>query len=204
MHRIHENEEFSPAVEKTIEEIERRTDAEIIVVVGEQSDDYASARARVASAVTLLAAAALVFSPLHVREVFFLLDLVIVWFVVERIFRYPGLLKRITRGETRVERCVSAAKESFVEEAVHGTPNRSGILVYLSEFEEQVLLVPDLGVEGKVPKGELAAARAAFGLETVEGFTHGLLALGKALEVHVPHLPGSDDVDLPNTPRIRR
>ena len=58
------------------------------------------------------------------------------------------------------ERCMrnaalAAARAEFVRQGIHCTTRRTGLLVYLSVFERQVVLVPDIGVKAMIPAEDM-------------------------------------------------
>lgn len=193
---------FSEAVASAVTEIERTTDAELVVVAASRSGNYDDVSARGAALVALLTGVLLILSPFHVQLVWWAVDVLVVGWLAERTLRRAGPVRWLTRKARRHEQVRAAAEREFVREAVHGTPNRSGILIYVSALEGRVELIPDLGVDGMVPQAELAAVRDALDAHTVEGFVAGLHALGEVLSRRVPSRPDSDAFDLPNEPRV--
>jgi putative membrane protein len=200
---LHTDSRFTEAVEAAVAEIETRTDAELIVVAAERSGSYRDAAGRAAFWATLVVAAVILWVPHYIAEPWVLLDLTLSFFGFEWAFRSRRIVPLITRASRRESQVEAAAEREFHREAVHGTPNRSGVLVYVSALEGVVRVLPDLGVQGRLPGGALLAAIEAFRHDDLDHFLEGLRALGDALEVHVPHIEGSDDIDLPNTPRVR-
>lgn len=196
------DQRFLDEVTTRVTAIERRTDAEIVVVSAARADRWRDRSEQVAAVAALGLGAALLYLPINLHPAGFLADVAIGWFLLRLVARRPEVLRWTTRAKERRERAEQAARSAFVLEAVHGTPNRSGVLVYLATLEREVVLLPDLGVQGAVPMGELAAARDAFHHDDLDHFLVGLDALGAALERHVPWTSTSDDTNLPNTPRV--
>src|SRR4030095_577642 len=74
------------------------------------------------------------------------------------VHRLPSVL-RLFVSEARARRQVErAAAWWFVEEAVHGTKARTGVLVYLSLLEQRMAVVPDLGPPAALPHGTLGSS----------------------------------------------
>ena len=101
----------------------------------------------------------------------------------------------------------AAAHAAFFEESVHCTRNRTGLLIYLSALEDQVILIADAGVESKIPRGEWNAIRwgdtkdpAAPG--DLQHFLDGLHSVGKILAEHIPATDENPN-ELSDAPRIR-
>lgn len=197
------DEAFSAAVAERVAAIERQTDAEIVVVAVARADDWDDRSELFAAVLTLALGGALLFAPFVLHPAGFFVDLVVGWALLRWIGGRASVLRLITTSRERHQRVELAAKRIFVEEAVHGTPNRTGVLVLVAGLEREVALVPDLGAAGCVPAGELVAARDAFRQDDLTHLLVGLDALGAALARHVPWSPASDGVDLPNAPRVR-
>ena len=193
---------FSEAVASAVTAIERTTDAELVIVAASRSGTYDDVSARAAGLIALVAGVALIASPWHVALGWWAVDVLFVGWIAERALRRPTAVRLLTRASRRHAQVRAAAEREFVREAVHGTPNRSGVLVYVSALEGMVELVPDLGVEGMIPQAELAAAREKLDATSVEGFIAGLHVLGELLSKRVPSRPDSDAFDLPNEPRV--
>jgi putative membrane protein len=89
---------------------------------------------------------------------------------------------------------------------VHGTRGRTGLLVYLSLLEERVVLVPDLGLEGRVPSAAWSEVRwSATGdssrPRTQDDLVRGIEQIGAILRARLP-ASGTDINELPDAPRI--
>jgi putative membrane protein len=200
---IHTDPSFSEVVAARVAAVERRTDAELVVVVAGRSGRYADVSARAASVVALAVAAVLLAIPWSIGEPWFLVDVTVAWLLAERASQAPGALRRLTRADRRAGQVRDAAHLAFQEEVVHGTARRTGVLVYVSLLEGRVEVVPDLGVEGAVPRGELQAAVDVLRHDDVAHLLAGLDALGDVLARHLPHRADSDETDLADAPRIR-
>ncbi|MCB9663339.1 MAG: hypothetical protein H6732_04445 [Alphaproteobacteria bacterium] len=195
--------EAAEALATLVGELETRTDAEIVVVIAARSDAYRDRSLAGASLLALALGAVHLLGPWWISPGWFLVDLVAVGVIADRVLRWPGPVRRLVPAALRAERVDRAARAAFVEEAVHGTPNRTGVLVYASALEDRVVLVPDLGIDGLVPRGELGRVQTALEASGCDGLEAGLRALGEVLARRVPHTAQSDATDLPNAPRIR-
>ena len=201
---IFADESFSRRVEEAVADIETRTDAEVVVVAAARSGGYRDLSFGAATAGTFVLLLVLEAVPFAIHPWAIIADLAVAWPVLAWIAssdRVTRWLLRSARIDAAVER---AAAAEFHREGVHATPNRSGLLVYLSALEGRVELIPDVGLEAHIPRGRFAQALKTFAHDDTEHFLAGLAAVGAVLEMHVPHREGSDDVDLPNAPRIRR
>lgn len=78
----------------------------------------------------------------------------------------PPLQRLFLPARRLHEAAVTAAGAAFVRQGIHCTLRRSGMLVYLSVFERQVLLVPDIGVRAMIPADEMKALEKAAAIYT--------------------------------------
>jgi uncharacterized membrane protein len=201
---IHRDERFERAVEELVTELEAHTDAEIVVVATGRSAEYADVRYLCASVVAFATLAVLIELPVHVPPLWVMIDLVVSWFATAFICNADPILARLVRAKRKLEAVREAAAAAFHAEAVHGTPDRMGVLVYISALEGHVELIPDVGVEEKVPRGRWAKAIGAFRHDDLDHFLSGLREVGEVLSDCVPSTGRPDRVDLPNAPRVRK
>lgn len=192
---------FSGAVEATVAELERTTDAEVVVVAAPRSGSYRDVSAIFASALSLIVLVGLVFMPWSVDPRFLAPDLLLVW-IVSFWFADGRWIVRLTTSRRQREQVLLAAAAEFHIEAVHATPRRTGLLVYLSAAEGRVELVADVGLQEHVPPGAFAKAAAEFSHDDLEHFVEGLKRVGAVLTERVPAVEGPR-VDLANAPRVR-
>ena len=143
------------------------------------------------------------------------IDFAAEWPLIERRF-WAGL-----GGFTATSRCCRrccprrgpdlvalAAAAAFTEEVVHGTRDRTGLLIYVSGIENHVSVIADGGIEARVPPGEWASlpwcgAAAEPGPRELDAFLNGLRAIGRSLAVHLPADPDDNPDELPDAPRVR-
>jgi putative membrane protein len=204
---IRTDDAFVEGVERAVREAERGTSAELVVVVAARSGSYrdiAIAAGGVAGLAVFLVA---LFAPRMFPAAAVAFEVpaagaLAAWLV----HRAPGLLRRLVssaRAERQVER---AASWWFLEEAVHGTRARTGVLVYVSLLEERVAVIPDFGLTAAVPEAMLRAVRwradgSAGGPRRSDDVLRGIAAIGALLR---ERLPGerADANELPDRPRI--
>jgi putative membrane protein len=196
------DEDFAKAVEDEVVRIEQITDAELVVVSASQSGQYRDIAMAGAAVLTLLLGVTALAVPYTISLPTFVVLLVVAFPSLVWLLDSPWFVGSASRASRKAQQVREAAESEFVREAVHGTPNRTGVLVYRSALERRVEVVVDFGVGGKVPKGELELALQRFGSDR-EAFLAGLRALGALLEKRVPATAQSAAFDLHNAPRIR-
>jgi|SRR6185312_1514097 len=195
--------ESKVAFSEAVRTVEAASSAELVVAVRQRSGSYVHVNLTVGILVGLAALAFLLYSPSSHELIWFLVDPVVAGAVAGLVFlRSPLLTRIITRRAARRGRVETAARSVFVEQRVHSTSGRTGILLYLSLLEREAVLVVDLAVEtlaatdawrAVVTEIESAMRRGASGFEVAAKVSGLAAVLG-------PVLPRSeDDVDeLPN------
>lgn len=68
---------------------------------------------------------------------------------------FPQLQRLLIPAQRLRNAALAAARAEFVRQGVHCTRNRTGLLLYLSVFERQALLVADSGIRAMIPPGDL-------------------------------------------------
>ena len=193
--------DFVSHIEALVGELESSTDAEIVVVAARRSGSYRDVRLACAAGIDVAALLFLLYAPLSFHPASIPLYLLLLglgaWWLAGRS---PALTRALTRKGRREGQVIQAARAAFVEEAVHGTRGRTGVLVYLSELEQRLVLVRDLGLDGKAPGSAWNGLDLrASSLEELEG---SLRAIGAVLAEHVPASEDNPN-EIPNAPRVR-
>jgi putative membrane protein len=203
---IRKDRDFSEAVARAVREAEAGTSAELVVVVASRSGSYLDIALAVGFAASLLALwvalfAQFLFSPLAVAIEIPLVAALVAWLA----HRAPRLLLALTPGARARRQVERAAAEHFLREAVHGTKGRTGLLVYLSLFEESVALVADLGLEGKIPHATWStivwSEQDASHPRTQADVVRGIAEIGAILKARLPS-DGADVNESPDAPRF--
>ncbi len=199
---IHANEKFSDAVEKAVSEIEELTDAEVVVVAAERSGHYRDLAAVGASGLALIGLVVMMAVPFEVSPFMVALDLGMVWVLAAWLANGQWAIRRLASSDRRDAHVREAAAAEFHREAVHATPGRTGLLIYVSALEGRVEIISDVGLEAKIPRGKWAKAATEFSHDDLDHFVSGLKRVGAVLAECCPPTEGKK-VDLPNAPRIR-
>ena len=191
---------FSDAVAAAVTEIESCSDAEIVIVVRADGRAWVDVTWKGAALGAALTLAFLAWSPLAFNPWTWPVEVVTLgalsgWLCAGR----PWAVRAFTAASRRRERAQEAAAAAFIAEAAHGTRRRSGILVYLGEIEREVVVLPDLGVSGRVPGAALLDVR--WDVTSLDTFLCGLRDLGVVLQRHIPPTETNDD-EIANRPRV--
>jgi putative membrane protein len=198
---------FSEAVERAVRRAEGGTAAELIVVVAARSGSYLDIAGAAGAAAAMLVLLVALFAPAAFHPVAVAVETPIAFALAAWLaHRSPGLLRALAPEARTLKQVDRAAAEHFLAEAVHGTRARTGLLVYLSLLEERVALVPDLGLEGRVPSAAWSEVRwSATGdpsrPRSLDDMVRGIEQIGEILRARLPAL-GPDINELPDAPRI--
>lgn len=185
------------AFQRAIESIEEGSAAEVVVAVRRRSHGYRQVNVAIGMLVAFSGLAAM----LYTRQTFALLSILIDPFVVGMLAGaivelLPGLKRRLTPSLQRSMHVHRAARATFVERGVHATRERTGLLVYISWLEQQVALVPDLGLARLVSADALARMEGTLTAAMRDGGTAVATALEKlAGELRTAAPVGADDVN---------
>ncbi len=198
---------FSAAIERAVGEAERGTTAELIVVVAARSGSYLDAAGALGTCFAMLVLLVALFVPTLFPAIAVAIDVPLVFALATWLaHRTPALMRAIVPSARRRKQVDRAAAEHFLAEAVHGSRGRTGLLVYVSLLEEQVALVPDLGLLGLIPSAAWAEIRWSETGDptrprTLQDLIRGLEQIGAILRSRVP-ASDTDVNESPNAPRI--
>ena len=193
---------FAEAVTLAVAEIERRSEAEVIVVAAPRSGAYNDIPWRVALGATFFMLALLVWLPTPFDPNWFLADCGAAAALAALAADRVPIFLRAVAGTARMSRQVKeAAEAAFTAENVHATRRRTGVLIYLSALEQQVRVLPDHGVLGHLAPSRLAAL--SIRASSLEAFLADLAALGEVLAEALPAEESDNPNEAPDAPRVR-
>lgn len=206
---LHTDPRFVESVTRVVAEIERTTSAELVVVAAGRSASHAGRGAVCGVVAAWLALLLMVILPIDFAAEWLLIELpilggLVAWFVP----RNERVLQKVLPKAAARDVVARAAAAAFTEEVVHGTRDRTGLLIYVSGIENHVSVIADGGIEARVPPGEWASlpwcgAAAEPGPHELDAFLNGLRAIGRSLAVHLPADPDDNPDELPDAPRVR-
>ena len=178
-------------VEEAVSRAEQRTDAEIVTVLAPRADDYSYIPLLWASLVALLVPAVVHFLIGGV-DTYSLLMLQWASFVfLSLIFRIPAITTRLIPPRVRHWRASNLARRQFLEQKLHHTQDRTGVLIFVSEAERYVEILVDEGISRHLDDSDWGSIvndfvrRVALG-HTAEGFIACIDASAELLAQHIP------------------
>ena len=170
---------------------EQRTDAEIVTVLAPRADDYSYIPLLWASLIALVVPA-LVHFLIGGLQIYGLLMLQWACFVfLSLIFRLPAITTRLIPPRIRHWRASNLARRQFLEQKLHHTAGRTGVLIFVSEAERYVEILVDEGISRHLDDSDWGTIvsdfvrRVALG-HTAEGFITCIDACAEVLAQHIP------------------
>lgn len=198
---IHTDARFSTAIEAVVAEIEAATDAEIVVVAAPASGSYADLAWALGAGAGVVTLAFLCWSPIVFDAWWFPVDVAVIGALVGwSLSSRPAVLARLAGEARRTRQVREAARAAFAEENVHATPDRLGLLVYVSAAEARVELLPDHGLAARLP-GD-ARRELQLSASDLDNLVAGLRTLGAVLARYVP-ATGANPNHIGDAPRVR-
>ncbi|MBX3213340.1 MAG: hypothetical protein KF850_14990 [Labilithrix sp.] len=200
------SDEAKDRIVGAVRDVESKSSAEIVVTVRGQSDDYREVELVAGLVVAAVTLGLLIYHPAELDEDLMPLETVAAFAIVTLIVNRVGALKRALLPRRRRDaRTLMAARAQFVEQGVSCTRDRSGILVFVSELERAVRVVPDVGIDpAKLGEGWSACVeRLESAVRSLDptAFAAALASLGPVLETRYPRR--EDDVnELPDAPDV--
>ena len=189
-----------------IQEIERNTDAELVVVVRARSASYAHADYLFGSALAFVVLLVILFVPFPFPEYFVPIDVALAFAIGSIISWRSNSVRRLFSTEKFRRKSVrTAAAAMFYEAGIANTNAEMGVLIYLSLLERRLELIADRGVLKKVPahdwNHELFELHKVGENPDAKGFQEAIQRLGRVLATHVP-ATGENPNELPDMPRF--
>ncbi len=203
-------------IRDAVQQAEERTAGEIVPVVVPQSASYEAVTWRAAAGATLLALTGVLLL-LQFYEGWGLGWLYTPWGVVITalsagilgavLSTYVAPLQRVLAGDDLLDETVHRrALQSFVEEEVFATRDRTGILLFVSLREHRIEVLGDTGINELVEPDDWAeiVTRIRTGIQNdnlTEGLVEAIKMCGRLLERRGVNIRPDDENELSNTVR---
>ncbi len=190
-------------IEAAVKAAEMTTSGEIVPMIVDASYDYPRAEL-IGGGSLALATGLLVSWGFGGESIWWFLPVFLVSFVIfqQLIRNFPGLKRQLIHPDEFTEEVKEKALVSFLEQGLHETRDRTGILILISLFEHRVQVLADSGINAKVAEStwdEIVATITA-GLKNgnaCEAICQAVKRCGELLHDNFPRK--DDDTDeLPN------
>jgi putative membrane protein len=140
------------ALTACVKEIEKTTDAELVLVIRARSSFYRHADYLFGALLAFAGLIFLLFSPYNFHPNWVLIDVVLLFLAGTFLSSRSNMVRRIlTREKLRSAAVRKFAAAMFYEAGIANTAGETGILVYLSLFERRLELIADRGVLKAIP-----------------------------------------------------
>ena len=194
------------ALTNCIREIEKRTDAELVLVVRARSHFYAGANYLFGALLAFVGLNFLLFAPVTFHQIWVPIDIALLFGLGAYVSSRSNAIRRwLTRTSVRNKAARAGAAAMFYEAGIANTKAELGVLVYLSLLERRLELIADRGILRAVPALEwnqaLFELRQAGKQPRPETLTAGLEKLGLLLAQYLPASADNPN-ELPDAPRF--
>ncbi len=194
------------ALAQCVRDIEKDTDAEIVIVVRARSGSYRQADYLFGSILSFAGLLFVLFSPFNFHQYWVPVDVALLFAGgVYLSSRFNSIRRLLTTKKFRALAVRTGAAAMFYEAGIANTSAEMGVLVYLSLLERRLELIADRGVLKAVPALEwnksLFNLRQAGRHPDLKVLNQAMCELGALLAKHVP-ATGENPNELPDVPRF--
>lgn len=185
------NELQQRQVAEAITAVEKYTDAELVTVLARSADDYAYVPLVWASLLALLVPGLVHYVTGWFSAHGLLITQWVTFIVLCLVLRLPLFTSRLVPKAVRHWRASNLARRQFLEQNLHHTEGRTGVLIFVSEAERYVEILVDDGIASRLDNHAWDAIVAGFTAQvragqTLAGFLTCIEACGELLKAHVP------------------
>lgn len=151
------SEEQKQQIKEAIKDLESHSSGEIVPYFTHNSDDYFEARWKSAVLLSVFGALLLAiasytwmlpFAVTPLEDAIFIGVLMLIGFFIPVVI--PAAVRFLLSEDTLHLRVMNRAMSIFLQEEVFKTRDRTGVLIYISELEHEVVVLADSGINAKV------------------------------------------------------
>jgi putative membrane protein len=194
-------------VEEAVRAAEERSTGEIVPALVARSAAYADVRLRGALLASVIATALVALGWRHTELGWLILAQAIAFALGYAVSGLPAVLRALV-GQVALSRAVhERAMRAFLEHGLAHTANQTGVLVFASWLERQVVILGDQAIDRKMGQEEWRRAVEALvaGLRRgaiADGFCDAIALIGQKLAEHFPTENQGGPNELPNRLRV--
>ncbi len=183
--------QYRRQVADTIKAVESRTDAELVTVLTRQADNYLYISTLWAAFLALLLAPLMQFLPWWLDYQQALTLQWILFIALAVLFRWRPLTMRLVPKKVKFWRAANLARRQFLEQELHSTEGRLGLLIFVAEAEHYVEILADRGLAEQITDENWREIVENFIREikrgkTGEAFVHCIEKCGELLQEAAP------------------
>jgi putative membrane protein len=195
-------EQEKQKISDAIRDAESRTSGEIVTVIAQAADDYFYIPTLWAGLLALLTPSILLMIPVEMEYLLIYAIQVLVFVFATMLFRWAPLKMALVPKAVKYRRASRLAHEQFIEQGLHQTKNRNGLLIFVAVSERYVEIMADQGINDQVQKDTWIEIVAEFVGQVrqgkiTDGFLQAIDKAGSILQEHFPIEP-VDKNELPN------
>ena len=191
MKRAKFDQAASDALARAVRDIEKDTDAEIVIVVRGRSGIYRHADYLCGAIVALIGLVFVLLSPFEFHTYWVPIDVILLFVAGAFLSSRSDLLRRLlTAKNFRAQAARNGAAAMFYEAGIANTHAENGLLIYLSLLERRLEVIADRGILKAVPP--LKWNHSVFELKQIaqnpdsEKLVKAVRDLGRVLAEHMP------------------
>lgn len=189
-------------ISEAIREAESKTSGEIVTVIAGAADDYFYIPTLWAGLLALLTPGVLLMLPIEVDILVIYTLQVLVFVFATMVFRWTPLKIALIPKAVKYRRASRLAHAQFVQQGLHNTKERNGLLLFVAIAEHYVEIIADQGINDRVPKDTWSNIVADFVSyvkqhQIAKGFLTAIEQSGNLLQEQFPVEP-VDKNELPN------
>ncbi len=178
-------------VRAAIAELESRTDAELVTVLARRSGQYSHVLLLWAALFALASPPLLRLLPHWLEQDHVLFLQWLVFAVLALAFHIPAVARLLVPRALQRAHAAALARRQFLENGLSYTRGRTGVLIFVSEYEHYVEVLADEGISSRVAPERWADIVAGFIQKvrkgrTLEGFLTCIDECGRLLVENVP------------------
>lgn len=196
----------SETLAEAVRDIEKNTDAEIVIVVRRRSGVYRHADYLCGAVIAFVGLVFVLFSPFEFHTFWVPFDVIGLFIAGAFVCSRTDFIRRVlTNKKFRSQSVRTGAAAMFYEAGIANTSAENGLLIYLSIFERRLEIIADRGILKAVPA--LKWNNAVFALKQVgrnpesETLIKGVRELGELLAQYLPPT-GENPNELADGPRF--
>ena len=181
---------------------EALTSGEIVTVIAYTADDYLYIPTLWAGLLALLTPSVLLLLPEPPEYMYVYIVQVLVFVGCSILFRWTPLKMAMVPKAIKYRRANRLANVQFLQQGVHRTEQRNGLLLFVSVAERYVEIMADKGINDAVPDNAWNDIVQEFVAKVkqdkiADGFISAINKSGKLLQTHFP-IQANDVDELPN------
>ncbi len=190
-------------IEAAVKAAEEKTSGEIVPMLVDSSYEYPRAELIGGGTLALAVASLISWAFGHESIWWFLPVFIGGFFLFQQLIRMlPDLKRKLITPDEMTAEVAEKALVSFLEQELHNTRDRTGILILISLFERRVQVLADSGINAKVAEQtwDEIVAIITTGLKTDDACAAVCNAVERCGELLTEHFPVKDDDtnELPN------